>query len=87
LHFINGKSILSRVTSGKGRVAILLREKGVTNEKIVGELYLWSLARPPLAAEIELGLKFFESYKEKRKEAAEDLMWALLNSKDFMLVH
>ena len=87
LHFINGKSILSRVTSGKGRVAILLREKGVTNEKIVVELYLWSLARPPLAAEIELGLKFFESYKEKRKEAAEDLMWALLNSKDFMLVH
>jgi hypothetical protein len=24
---------------------------------------------------------------EQRKEAAQDLMWALLNSKDFLLVH
>jgi hypothetical protein len=87
LHFINGKSILSRVTNGNGRVALLLREKDITNEKIITELYLWSLARVASQAEIDLGLKFFKSYEDKRKEAAEDLMWALLNSKDFMLVH
>ncbi|MBM82256.1 MAG: hypothetical protein CMJ78_16950 [Planctomycetaceae bacterium] len=87
LHFINGKSILSRVTNGNGRVAQLLRTKDITNEKLINELYLWSLARNPNAKEVELGLKFFAAYKGKRKEAAEDLMWALLNSKDFMLVH
>ncbi len=87
LHFINGKSILSRVTNANGRVAQLLRVKDITNEKIIIDLYLWSLARLPNGQEIDLGMKFFESYKEKRKEAAEDLMWALLNSKDFMLVH
>jgi hypothetical protein len=87
LHFINGKSILSRVTNANGRVARLLREKDITNEKIVADLYLWSLARMASPQEIQLGLTFFKSYKEKRKEAAEDFMWALLNSKDFMLVH
>ena len=31
--------------------------------------------------------EFFKSYGEKRVEAVQDLMWALLNSKDFLLVH
>lgn len=87
LHFINGKSILSRVSNGNGRVALLLRVKDITNEKVISDLYLWSLARFPSKEESALGVKFFQSYKDKRKEAAEDLMWALLNSKDFMLIH
>ena len=85
LHFINGKSILSRVTNGNGRVAQLLKDPD--DNKLVTQLYLWSLVRQPRAEEIELGKKFIKSYNEKRTEAAQDLMWALLNSKDFMLVH
>ncbi|MBP89440.1 MAG: hypothetical protein CMJ64_22475 [Planctomycetaceae bacterium] len=85
LHFINGKSILSRVTNGSGRVAQLLKE--ADDGKLVRGLYLWSLARPPRGEEIELGKSFITSYGDKRAEAAQDLMWALLNSKDFMLVH
>ena len=30
---------------------------------------------------------FLASYGDKKNEAAQDLMWALLNSKDFLLVH
>ncbi len=85
LHFINGKSILSRITAGNGRVAQLLKE--TDNEKLIVKLYMWSLARPARPAEIELGKTFFKSYGEKRNEAAQDLMWALLNSKDFMLLN
>ena len=88
LHFINGKSILTRVAAGNGRVAQLLGQKDLPNEKLIVELYMWSLARLPTGQEIDLGVTFFKSYGEKkRKEAAEDLMWALLNSKDFLLVH
>jgi hypothetical protein len=85
LHFINGKSILSRVTNANGRVARLLKEPD--DAKFVAELYLWSLARLPRDEELELGKTFIKSYGDKRTEAAQDLMWALLNSKDFMLVH
>ena len=87
LHFINGKSILSRVSNGNGRVAKLLKQ-GLKDGVLADELYLWSIARRPSQAERTLAQKFLKSYgPKKRAEAAQDLMWALLNSRDYMLVH
>ena len=86
LHLINGKSILSRVASPSGRVAGLLKQK-LTDEQLIGQLYLWALARQPSEQETAVASSFFDSYGEKRNEAAQDLMWALLNSRDFILVH
>jgi Protein of unknown function (DUF1553)/Protein of unknown function (DUF1549)/Bacterial Ig-like domain (group 2) len=86
LHFINGKSILTRVTAGNGRVAGLLKEK-LTDPQLVEQLYLWALCRKPSPKEAEVSLNFVKSYGAKRTEAAQDLFWALLNSRDFMLVN
>ena len=86
LHFINGQSILSRVSSGSGRVTMLIKSEK-DSAKIVEGLYLWSLCRRPTAKEQEVAAKFFASYGGKRQEAAQDFMWALLNSREFMLVH
>ena len=86
LHFINGKSILNRVTAANGR-ANQLAAKKLTEEELVDQLYLWSLARHATTAEIDLGKRFFSSYEGKRNEACQDMMWVLLNSRDFMLVH
>jgi hypothetical protein len=86
LHFINGNSILGRVTNGSGRVATLLKQK-LTDEQLVTELYLWSLARHPSSEETKVGCDFITTYGDRRAEAAQDMMWALLNSKDFLLVH
>jgi hypothetical protein len=87
LHFINGKSILVRVASPSGRVAQLINQK-VPDGELVNQLYLWCLSRPATKEEIDLSMAFIASYEPaKRNEAAQDLMWALLNSRDFMLVH
>jgi hypothetical protein len=86
LHFINGKSILGRVQNPAGRPAQLLNQK-LSDGQFVTELYLWSLARHPTPDELKLGLEFLKSYGDQRAEAAQDLMWALLNSRDFLLVH
>jgi hypothetical protein len=86
LHFINGKSILDRVQNPGARPALLLAQK-FTDEQLVTELYLWCLSRRPKDAEKKLSLEFLKSYKEKRAEAMQDLAWALLNSKDFLLAH
>jgi hypothetical protein len=51
----------------------------------VKELYLWSLARFPTAKELEVGVDFLRA-SDSRAAGAQDLMWALLNSKDFLLV-
>ncbi|MBU6172933.1 MAG: DUF1553 domain-containing protein, partial [Planctomycetes bacterium] len=86
LHFINGRSILSRVQNSAGRPALLMRGK-LTDEQMVTEAYLWSLSRNPRPAELKVSLEFIRSYGDKRAEALQDMMWALLNSKDFLLVH
>jgi hypothetical protein len=86
LHFINGKSILNRVTAANGR-ANQLAAKKLTDEELVDQLYLWSLARHATAEETDLGKRFLGAYEGKKNEAVEDMMWVLLNSRDFMLVH
>jgi hypothetical protein len=84
LHFLNGKSILGRVRNPSARPAQLLAKKP-TDGELVKELYLWSLARFPTAKELELGVEFLK-LSDSRAAGAQDLMWALLNSKDFLLV-
>jgi len=85
LHFINGQSILNRVVNPTGRPALLLKDK-LSEEQLVEQLYLWSLARRPRASEREVAAKFLTSYGEKKAEAAQDLMWGLLNSRDFTML-
>jgi hypothetical protein len=84
LHFINGKSILGRVQAPTARPALLMRQK-LSDKDLVTELYLWSIARHPRDKELKVGLAFLASYGDKKLEAAQDLMWALLNTRDFLL--
>jgi hypothetical protein len=86
LHFINGKSILGRVRNPSARPALLNQK--LSDEQLVAELYLWSLARNPTPKELGVALEFFKLHDPKeRVAAAQDLMWALLNSRDFLMVH
>jgi hypothetical protein len=86
LHFLNGKSIQARVQNPNGRAILLARQK-LADKEVVTELYLWSLARHPSAAELQLSLEFLKTHAAQRTEATQDLFWALLNSRDFLLVH
>ena len=87
LTFINGKSIIGKVSAPTGLPAQLVNKK-LSDEKAIDQLYLWTLARPATDKERELGMKFIKSYDAKdRLGAVQDLMWALLNSRDFMMVN
>ncbi len=85
LNFINGNSILRRVTDPNGRVAQLL-EQNLADDALIEELYLWSLARRPTPQETTIARKHIQSYGPDRPGAAQDLMWGLLNGRDFVLV-
>ena len=86
LHLINGNSILRRVTDPNGRVMQLLNQK-LPDEALVEELYLWSVVRRPTPKELEVAKAHFQTYGADRAAAAQDLMWAILNSRDFLLLH
>ena len=85
LHTLNGDTIASKVAAKNGRVGKLLTAKS-THENIVEELYLATLARRP-SAEEQAACREFLSASPSPKECYEDLLWALLNSKQFLFVH
>jgi len=86
LHLINGQAILGKVANPAGRVAQILKQHA-DDGQLVTELYLWTLARHPRPAELERAVVHMKSAGTERAAAAQDLAWALLNSRDFMLVH
>lgn len=57
-----------------------------TNAEITDALYLAALARLPTDAQKERAAKHFAA-AENREEAARDLAWALVNTKDFLKLH
>jgi hypothetical protein len=55
--------------------------------EIVTGLYLAALGRKPSASELSIALKAFEAPGATRETASEDLLWAFLNSPEFVFNH
>ncbi len=82
LSLLNGSVIADAIGDARGRVASLVLA-GLDNEEMIDELYLATLGRLPTGAEAELASSHFAS-APSRTAAAQDLMWALLNSNAFL---
>lgn len=85
LHTLNGDILAAKIADVNGRIAKLEAAKK-THEEIVTELYLTTLSRRPTAAELAASQKFLAEIGNSQ-EAYQDLMWALVNSKQFLFVH
>jgi hypothetical protein len=85
LHLLNGDTTQQRIRQGK-LVENLLKEKKEPKE-IIGTLYLTALSRGPTDMEMEKLLAAVPEEPKARKEALEDIFWALLNSKEFIFNH
>jgi hypothetical protein len=83
LHLMNAPEVEKKVAAPSGRVARLLRQ-GAGDERIVEELCLAALGRPPGDKEKRAAKKLFAH--GSREQAAQDFLWALLNSYDFLFV-
>jgi hypothetical protein len=78
---MNSKVVLDRVKAeGDSRVDRLLNS-GKDNPTVVTDLYLATLTRKPLEAELKVALAELE---RDRKRGLENLQWALLNSPEFL---
>ena len=82
LSLLNGSVIADAIADPEGRVANLVLG-GLDNEELIAELYLAAIGRLPTGDEAELAEGHFES-SASRTAAAQDLMWALLNSNAFL---
>jgi hypothetical protein len=84
LHLMNAPQLQQRVTSDEGRAARLAASDRTTDQ-IVEELYLTVYSRLPDAQEQEIGRQAFSASGTTRRMATEDLMWALINTPEFLL--
>lgn len=81
----NSEEVENKIADGSGRVARLVKEK-TEPSRAVEELYLAALSRTPTSVERNRAVAHLTEAADKQK-ALEDVLWALLNSREFMFNH
>ncbi len=88
LHLI-GDNIANKVRAPDGRLARLLQAK-MSDEELVDEVMMIALARLPRPAERQTVMTHVENRRREsagRGVAFEELVWAVLNTKEFVFNH
>lgn len=86
LHLMHSTKLQAKIASPDGRAARLAKSD-LSPERIVEDLYLAAYARPPEADELKVAVEAFGAKGATRQSATEDVMWALINSAEFVFNH
>jgi hypothetical protein len=84
LYLLTDAEIQERMSVAKGRLASLT--KVADDRKVVEELYLASLSRFPTTRELQESIRYREEC-ESREVWMEDLLWSLVNVREFIFNH
>ena len=85
MHLMNASGTNRKIEHRAGRAAALA-ESRQTPTQILDELYLSTLSRFPTDAERKLMLPALTD-SSSRREAVEDILWTLVNTKEFLFNH
>lgn len=86
LHLINGDTVEEKVRHKSGRIARLVTA-GTAPDAILDEIFTAAYARAPRADERDHFLRIVAEGGEDPRPAWEDVLWAVLNSKEFLFQH
>jgi hypothetical protein len=85
MHLVSGDTINQKIRAENSLIERLIKA-GKSNREIIEELYLRTLSRFPKKEEAQLAQQGVSQAPSSR-EGYEDLLWALLNSKEFLFNH
>ncbi|MDB5310812.1 MAG: hypothetical protein JWO38_5014 [Gemmataceae bacterium] len=85
LQLINGPTVNEKIRNPGNRLGKLLGGK-TADDAVLTELYYSALSRPPFEDEKKLALAHVAKAADKRK-AWEDVLWALINTREFLFRH
>jgi hypothetical protein len=85
LHLLNGDFLTRKISAKDGRIQKLLSNKSELSAAIE-DLYLASLSRAPKPAELAKASDWVRKAPSQR-EGLHDLLWVLLNSREFLFNH
>ena len=86
LHLLNSPEIMAKIQHRNG-TARRLANSELTDDELIDELYLTTLSRFPNEEERNLMREAFSDSGSERIAAVEDVLWALLNTKEFIFNH
>jgi hypothetical protein len=86
LHLLNSGDVQGKLSFGNGRAAALVADKTHTPEEKIREIYLLVYSRPPQSDEVAVAVGHLSKAKDE-KAAYEDILWALINTKEFLFNH
>jgi hypothetical protein len=86
LHLMNSPQINAKLTHEGGAVARLVKEIP-DDAKLAEELYLTFYSRLPSEKEKKTAVEHLSKDTAKRRQAAEDLAWSMMNSTEFVFNH
>ena len=84
LHLLNSGEVLGKLKAG--RTGSLAGDNR-SHEENFWELYLASLCRPPTAEEVASLNEYLAEHQDDPKAAYEDIVWVLINTKEFLFNH
>jgi hypothetical protein len=98
LHLLNSKDIQTKISDDKGRAATLAADTTRSDEEKLREIYRWAYSRDPSAPELQTAQSHLEKGSNKTSDekgnplngkrlAYEDVVWALINTKEFLFNH
>ena len=85
LHLVNSEEIQSKIGRSGGRADLLAKDPRPDADKIA-ELFLWALGRVPEESKLKLALDHIEQSGKNKKQAYENILWALINIREFSWV-
>jgi hypothetical protein len=94
LHIINGDTLNNKVRAPDNSIGALIK-RGLSDEQIVNDLYFRSFSYYPKETERDALVKALHSAEQQkavgvdnpRRDALNDIMWAMLTSEAFMFNH
>jgi hypothetical protein len=96
LHLLNAKEIQEKLANDKGTAALLTRDNQRNDDEKIRDLYFAACSRGPNDRELSLAKGYIAKRttgKEEKeattgkRQAYEDIIWALINTKEFLFNH
>ncbi|MBI1913339.1 MAG: hypothetical protein HYS12_01060 [Planctomycetes bacterium] len=82
LHLLNSDEIQGKLSRGGGRAEVMANDKRPDAEK-VRELFVWAFAHEPTPEQMAVALEHIQKNEKAKKVAYENILWALINTKEF----
>jgi hypothetical protein len=86
LHLLNSAEVQNKLAAASGRAAALAADKEHAHPRKIDRLYMQFYGRHPLPEETALAVAYLNKTKND-KAAYEDIIWALINTKEFLFNH